>query len=156
KSFRLNDFESHPPVAPVFWAFRIMVATGLAMLVAAWWGVIKLRRGGLPGVWLMRILTAMTFSGWVGVLSGWYTTEIGRQPYLVSGVLKTADAVGPVSGGAVAVTLTLYLILYTILIGAYISAVFYLALKAGSPEAKRAEPAAHGPALIPGVRLENA
>lgn len=152
----LNDFESHPPVAPVFWAFRIMVATGLAMLVAAWWGVIKLRRGGLPGVWLMRILTAMTFSGWVGVLSGWYTTEIGRQPYLVSGVLKTADAVGLVSGGAVAVTLTLYLILYTILIGAYISAVFYLALKAGSPEAKRAEPAAHGPALIPGVRLENA
>ncbi|MEM6818969.1 MAG: cytochrome ubiquinol oxidase subunit I [Pseudomonadota bacterium] len=152
----LNDFDVHPPVAPVFWAFRVMVATGLAMLAAAWWGVIKLRRGGLPGVWLMRILTAMTFSGWVGVLSGWYTTEIGRQPYLVSGVLKTADAVGPVSGGAVALTLTLYLILYTILIGAYISAVFYLALKAGSPEAKSAAPAAHGPALIPGVRLENA
>ena len=59
-------------------------------------------------------------------------------------------------GLSVSMSLTLYLILYTILIGAYISAVFYLALKAGSPEAKRAAPAAHGPALIPGVRLENA
>ncbi|MEL7025114.1 MAG: cytochrome ubiquinol oxidase subunit I [Pseudomonadota bacterium] len=151
----LNDFPEHPPVAPVFWAFRIMVATGMAMLLVAWLGVWRLRKGGMPGTLLLRTMTAMTFAGWVGVLSGWYTTEIGRQPYLVSGVLKTADALGPVSGGAVALTLTLYLVLYAVLIAAYVSAVFYLALKAGTPAAKQAEPTAHGPKVIPGVALEH-
>ena len=152
----IDAFEDHPPVAPVFWAFRVMVGIGLAMLVTAWIGILTLRRGGMPGPRLMRAYVWMTFAGWVGVLSGWYTTEIGRQPYLVHGVLRTADAVGPVSGGAVALTLTLYLLLYAVLIAAYISAVFYLARKAGTPEAKQAEPTAHGPAVLPGVQPDHA
>ncbi|MEO1321298.1 MAG: cytochrome ubiquinol oxidase subunit I, partial [Pseudomonadota bacterium] len=88
---------------------------------------------------------AMTFSGWVAVLAGWYTTEIGRQPFLVAGVLRTADAVGPVSGAAVATTLTGYLVVYTALIAAYISVVFYLARQAGRPEVKDSAPTAYGP-----------
>jgi cytochrome d ubiquinol oxidase subunit I len=69
----------------------------------------------------------MTFSGWVGVVAGWYVTEIGRQPYLVSGVLKTADAVTKVPANMVLGTLVMYLALYFGLIVSYIWVVFYLA-----------------------------
>lgn len=146
----LNEFEGeHPPVAAVFWSFRIMVGTGMLMLLTAWASVWMLRRHGNPGVVIGRLLTVMAFSGWIGVLSGWYTTEIGRQPFLVSGVLRTADAIGPVTGAAVATTLAIYLALYSVLIVAYISVVYYLARQAGTPEAKRAEPTANGPQVVP-------
>lgn len=146
----LNDFEGeHPPVAPVFWAFRIMVATGMLMLLVSWLAVIQIKRKGMPGSVLTRILTLMTFSGWVAVLSGWYTTEIGRQPWLVDGVLRTADALGPVSGSSVATTLVVYLVMYTLLIMAYISAVFYLARQAANPAVKLSPPTAFGPAVLP-------
>jgi cytochrome d ubiquinol oxidase subunit I len=69
----------------------------------------------------------MTFSGWLGVIAGWYVTEIGRQPYLVTGVLKTADAVTKVPANMVLGTLIMYLILYLGLITSYIWVVFYLA-----------------------------
>ncbi|MEM7610733.1 MAG: cytochrome ubiquinol oxidase subunit I [Pseudomonadota bacterium] len=151
----LNDFVgSHPPVAPVFWAFRIMVATGMLMLMMSWIGSWQIKRAGLPGARVSRVLVWMTFSGWVGVLSGWYTTEIGRQPYLVDGVLRTADAVGNVSGAAVATTLTVYLVMYAVLIVAYISAVFYLARQAALPSTKQSAPAAYGPAVIPSRKPE--
>jgi cytochrome d ubiquinol oxidase subunit I len=151
----LKEFEgAHPPVAPVFWAFRIMVAIGLLMLLMSWWGSFQIKRHGVPAPWLMRGLAWMTFSGWVAVLSGWYTTEIGRQPYLVHGVLRTADAVGDVSGAAVATTLTVYLVMYSILIVAYISAVFYLARQAALPAVKKSPPRAFGPAVLPRVAEE--
>ena len=92
----------------------------------------------------------MTFSGWVGVLAGWYTTEIGRQPFLVTGVLRTADAVTGVPPGNIALTLGLYVLLYAVLISAYVSVVFYLARQAGLAEYKAAEPAAHGPRVLAG------
>ena len=94
----------HPPVAMVFWSFRIMVATGILMLVASWYALWALRRQREPSLWLSRGLVAMTFSGWIAVLSGWYTTEIGRQPYLVQGVMTTADALGPTPAGTVLTT----------------------------------------------------
>ncbi len=146
----LNDFiGEHPPVAPVFWAFRIMVMTGLLMLALSWWGAVGIKRNGVPAAFVNRALVWMTFSGWIAVLAGWYTTEIGRQPFLVDGVLRTADALGPVSGGAVAATLTAYLVLYAVLITAYISVVFYLARQAGLPESKAEEPTAYGPRVLP-------
>ncbi|MEL6870011.1 MAG: cytochrome ubiquinol oxidase subunit I [Pseudomonadota bacterium] len=146
----IDAFEgAHPPVAPVFWAFRVMVATGMLMLTLAWLGVFSLWRKGLPPTWLMRGFALATFAGWIGVLSGWYTTEIGRQPFLVSGVLRTAEAVGNVSGAAVATTLVIYLALYAVLIAAYISAVFLLARKAGTAAAKKADPVALGPQVLP-------
>ncbi|MFK8051350.1 MAG: cytochrome ubiquinol oxidase subunit I [Woeseiaceae bacterium] len=146
----LNEFEGeHPPVGAVFWAFRIMVMTGMLMLATAWVTTWQLKRRGEPGQLMTRVLTVMAFAGWVGVLSGWYTTEIGRQPFLVSGVLKTADAIGPVTGGAVATTLTIYLALYSVLIVAYISAVYYLARQAGTTAVKQTEPTALGPKVLP-------
>ncbi len=145
----LNDFVTeegeilHPPVAPVFWSFRIMVGTGLVMLLTSWIGMVWLwrqRSDGLPR-WLLGVLVLMTFSGWLATLAGWYTTEIGRQPWLVQGVMTTADALGSVPPGMVATTLLAYLFLYAALIVAYVSVVFYLARKAATGEpAQRAEP----------------
>ena len=82
-----------PPVAPVFFAFRIMVGVGVLMMLISWVAV-WLSRGqrSLPK-WMLQALVGMTFSGWLAVVAGWYVTEIGRQPYLVSGVLTTAQAV---------------------------------------------------------------
>lgn len=128
----LDEFKGeHPPVAPVFFAFRIMVGVGVLMLAVSWWAVWALRRGGEPSPWLARSLLAMTFSGWVAVVAGWYVTEIGRQPWLVQGVLSTADAASTVPGAMIAFTLAMYLTLYVSLILAYVSVVFHLARKAG-------------------------
>ena len=163
----VNSFEGkHPPVAPVFWAFRIMVGVGLLMLAVSWATTFQLApwkkiaptlpatRGSLPpegaaapavwqsqsrgpGLkgepvqeikrWQARVLVAMTFSGWVALIAGWYTTEIGRQPWLVAGVLTAADAASNVTAPRIALTLSVYLTLYAALIVAYISVVFYLA-----------------------------
>ena len=137
----LNDFEGrHPPVAPVFWSFRIMVGTGLLMLAVSWLGTWHWhRRQALP-TWLARTLVAMTFAGWVAVLAGWYTTEIGRQPYLVYGVLTTAQAASKVGVGMVGTTLAMYLSLYAALLAAYVSVVFHLARKAGHAGGPAADP----------------
>jgi len=147
----INEFpNAHPPVAPVFWSFRVMVGTGVLMLLVSWAAAWSLkRRSALPPI-LLKVLVVMTFAGWVGVLSGWYTTEIGRQPFLVTGVLRTADAVTSVPAGSIGLTLALYLLLYAVLITAYISVVFYLARQAGQAGAKTAEPAAHGPRVLAG------
>lgn len=143
----LNEFEGvHPPVAPVFWAFRIMVGTGMAMLLVGAWGAWRLVRRGTPSPWLARALVAMTFSGWVAVIAGWYTTEIGRQPWLVQGVLKTADAASAVPAPMIGLTLAGYLALYAVLLLAYVSVLFHMAGKAVvRPETPRAE----GPGLVP-------
>ena len=125
--------DQHPPVAPVFFAFRIMVGVGLLMLATSWLGVWQMRRQGQPHPWLARGLVAMSFIGWVGLIAGWYVTEIGRQPWLVYGVMTTAEAASAVPATTIAATLVMYLLLYVLLITAYISVVFHLARKATLP-----------------------
>ncbi|RFO98526.1 cytochrome ubiquinol oxidase subunit I [Rhodoferax lacus] len=119
----------HPPVAPVFWAFRIMVGVGLLMLAVSWLGSWQLRKNALQP-WLARVLVGMTFAGWVALLAGWYTTEIGRQPWLVQGVLTAAQAASQVPASNIAFTLALYLSTYAMLLFAYVRVVFHLARKA--------------------------
>ncbi|RWE85217.1 cytochrome ubiquinol oxidase subunit I [Mesorhizobium sp.] len=127
----LNDFAgNHPPVFPVFWAFRIMVGTGVLMLVVSWSAAFFLKRRHTLPKPLALVMVPMALSGWLATLAGWYTTEIGRQPWLVTGVLKTVDAVGPVAGSQVALSLAVYLILYALLLIAYLGVLVYLALKA--------------------------
>ena len=127
----LNDFiGEHPPVAPVFWSFRIMVGMGLLMLVLSWTGAWFLwRRGTLPKP-LFFAFAGMAFSGWIATLAGWYTTEIGRQPWLVQGLLMTADAVADLPGSHVAFTVAGYVLLYIVLLVVYLGVLTYLALKA--------------------------
>lgn len=117
----LNEFEGeYPPVAPVFYGFRVMVGVGMLMLLVSWLGSVYLLRGKKLPVWLSRTFVGMAFSGWVATLAGWYVTEIGRQPYLVSGVLKTADAVTQLPPSNIAFSFTLYLVIYAALLVAYI------------------------------------
>jgi cytochrome bd ubiquinol oxidase subunit I len=132
----LNDFVAedgtvlHPPVTAVFWSFRVMVGTGMAMLALSWLALFFMRRGrgieGLPRPVLWAFLP-MAFSGWLATLAGWYTTEIGRQPWLVTGVLSTDAAVGDVPPALVATTLIAYLVIYAALLVAYVGVLIYLA-----------------------------
>ena len=121
--------DQHPPVAPVFWAFRIMVGIGLLMLAVSWFNVWRMRRGRALAPWMARVLVAMTFSGWLALVSGWYVTEIGRQPWLVQGVLTAAQAASAVPAANIAFTLVMYLLLYAALLLAYVRVIFHLASK---------------------------
>ena len=141
----LNEFRGeHPPVAPVFWAFRTMVGMGVLMLAASWLGWWTYRRAGwraqaLPR-WLLWGLSGMTFSGWVATVAGWYVTEVGRQPFLVYGVLRTADAASAVPGGQIALTFVVYLALYAALTVAYVAVLKYMAEKPESPDPTLPDP----------------
>lgn len=126
----LEEFDVHPPVAPVFWGFRIMVGIGILMLITSWLSSFKLLKSKDLNKPLACALTAMTLSGCVATIAGWYVTEIGRQPWLVYGVLSTRDALGTVSGGMVFSTLIFYLATYIFLTIAYVSTLFYMAKRA--------------------------
>jgi cytochrome d ubiquinol oxidase subunit I len=117
-----------PPVAPVFFAFRVMVGMGFLMLLLSWYGAWRLRRPSVPRS-LLWCFAAFTFSGWVAVLAGWLVTEIGRQPWLVTGVLRTAEAVGEASGAEAGASLTGYLLIYTMLLASYMVVLTHLARK---------------------------
>ncbi len=125
----LDSFDYHPPVKPLFFGFRIMVGVGMLMLLVSWYTTYRVWRNQPMPKWHLMGLVAMTFSGWVATLSGWYVTEIGRQPWLVQGVLKTADAVTTVASANVGISLTIYLTLYAVLMVAYIRTLFFLAKK---------------------------
>lgn len=124
--------DNHPPVAPVFWAFRIMVGVGLLMLAVSWWSSLELIRKKSISTRTAKVLLAMTFAGWIALIAGWYVTEIGRQPWLVYGVLTAAQAASAIPAASIALTLSMYLALYILLLGAYVSVIFYLAKKAVS------------------------
>ena len=141
----------HPPVAPLFFSFRVMVATGFAMLFMSWGALVFMRRGRVPGEaispeglpkLMLYALVPMALSGWIATLAGWYTTEIGRQPWLVQGVVTTAEAVAEVPAPMVMGTLIVYLAIYAALLAAYVGVLVYLARKAamGQGGARPARP----------------
>ena len=130
----LDEFKgAHPPVAPLFFGFRIMVGTGLLMLAFSWGGLWLYRRRAwvaeaLPRPLLMG-LALMSFSGWLATVAGWYVTEIGRQPFIVYGLLRTADVASNVAAPTIALTLAGYVTLYLALIVAYVTVIKYMAEK---------------------------
>ncbi|MCX7693877.1 cytochrome ubiquinol oxidase subunit I [Tepidimonas taiwanensis] len=130
----LNEFiGAHPPVAPVFFGFRIMVGVGILMLLSSWCGWWMLRRRGwdprrLPRP-LLWSLSAMSFSGWVATVAGWYVTEIGRQPYIVQGLLRTAEVASSTPAPMIALTLAAYITVYLALIVAYVGVIAHMAGK---------------------------
>src|SRR6185503_15721115 len=124
----LEEFgDDVPPVAPVFWAFRVMVGTGILMLALSWTGSFILRKA--TPRWLLWAFAGFTFAGWVATLAGWLVTEIGRQPWLVTGVLYTADAVGDASGAQLGASLTAYVLTYSVLLISYVVVLTHLAGK---------------------------
>jgi len=124
-----------PPVAPVFYAFRIMVGIGLLMLATAYWGLLLRIRGRLHTTsTYQNACIAMLPAGFVAVLAGWTVTEVGRQPWVVYGLLRTRDAVSPsLTGSDVIMSIALYVVVYLIVFG---SGIFYMArlARAGPPE----------------------
>ena len=154
----LNDFVTedgevlHPRVSPVFWSFRVMVGTGMLMLLVSWTAsalILRKKRGveGLPKP-MLYLLVGMSFSGWLATLAGWYTTEIGRQPWLVHGVMTTKEAVADVPAPLVLSSLIAYLVVYAVLLIAYIYVIFFLARRMSRGEA--IEPRTpQSPAAIP-------
>ena len=126
----ISDFEGeHPPVAIVFWSFRVMVGIGSLMLLVSWWAAWVMLRGKDLGKPLLIIMSWMSFSGWIAVLAGWYVTEIGRQPWIIYGAVKTSEVVADHPPGIVLGTLISYALIYIFLLFSYIGAIMYLATK---------------------------
>lgn len=110
--------DEEPPVGMVFWSFRIMVGIGFAMLGIGLWSLYARARKRLyDAPWLHRAAILMAPSGFVAVLAGWITTEVGRQPYVIYGLLRTADAASPLDAPAVAASLLAFIIVYFTVFG---------------------------------------
>jgi cytochrome d ubiquinol oxidase subunit I len=111
--------DERPPAAWVFWSFRIMVGIGMLMIAT---GLIALvlffRKRLFDTAWFQYWCMALTPAGFIAVLAGWFVTEIGRQPYIVYGLLKTADAISPVSAGPIAISLLAFIVVYVLVFGA--------------------------------------
>lgn len=112
--------DERPPVATVFFSFRAMVGIGMLMLLLSWLSLFKLLRGSLfKSTKLLWALRLMWPSGFVAVICGWITTEVGRQPWVVHGLLRTRDASSLVPSSDVAFTLTMFIVVYTLFLGIY-------------------------------------
>lgn len=111
--------DERPPALWVFWSFRIMVGLGLLMMLTGLSAlVLYLRNRLFDTKWFQLWCMAMMPAGFIAVLAGWFVSEIGRQPYIVQGVLRTADAVSPVSGQPVAISLIAFFLTYSTVFGA--------------------------------------
>jgi len=108
--------RDRPPVTSVFYAFRLMVLIGLAMIGTGWVGAWLWWRGRLfETAWFLRPAANVWWAGFVAVICGWIVTESGRQPWVAYGILRTADAISPVPGGSVLTTLVLFVVVYGII-----------------------------------------
>jgi len=121
---------AHPPVAPVFFSFRVMVGIGMLMLALSWIGAWTLLRGRALPRWMLLGFAAMTFSGWIATIVGWLVTEIGRQPWLVYGVLTTAETASDVPASSIATTFVGYALVYALLLVSYLVVLTQLARSA--------------------------
>jgi cytochrome d ubiquinol oxidase subunit I len=144
------DRKDWPPVAIVFWAFRIMVGLGMLMLALAvfsLWARVRHRLYDWP--LLHRFALVMGPAGFVAVIAGWVTTEVGRQPFTVHGLLRTADSVSPLQAPAVAISLLAFIVVYFIVFGA---GVFYiLRLMSHSPHRGEEGPERGQPVRAAGI-----
>jgi len=143
--------EDQPPVAIVFWSFRIMVGIGFLMLGVGVFGLWARVRGTLyEAKWLHRAALLMGPSGLVAVLAGWITTEVGRQPYTVYGLMRTSESASPLSAPAVGASLIAFIIVYFFVFGAGVFYILRLMGKAPKPGDKGIS-AADGPIRTSGL-----
>ena len=127
----------------VFYAFRLMVAIGFAMVATGWIGAWLWWGGRLFDTrWVLRPAANVWWAGFVAVIAGWIVTESGRQPWVVQGVLRTADAISPVPGGSVLTTLLLFIVVYGVI---FSMGIYYInRLIHHGPTGASVEPAEHG------------
>ena len=125
--------ENRPPAEIVFWSFRIMVGLGLMMFALGLWSLLaRLRRRLYDWRWLHRFAVAMGPAGFVAVIAGWVTTEVGRQPWVIYGLLRTKDAVSPIASPGVTGSLIAFVLVYFAVFGA--GTLYILRLMAKAPE----------------------
>lgn len=141
--------DQRPPAFLPFWTFRIMVGLGVLMLLLGLWSLwARFRKTLFSSKWLHRTALLMGPSGFVAVLAGWYTTEVGRQPYTVYGLLRTSDSLSNVDAEAIGASLLAFIIVYFVVFGA---GVFYI-LRIVSKTPEGAEPELHdGPTRAAGI-----
>jgi cytochrome d ubiquinol oxidase subunit I len=142
-----------PPAAVVFWAFRIMVGLGIAMIGLGLWGLVLLRKGPERSKPFLMACVAMGPAGFVSVVAGWVVAEVGRQPWVIYGVMRTADAVSPIRAGQVSASLLGFMAVYAVVFG--VGALYILRLMAEGPEAGAHEPTP-GVQRAPGSALAKA
>ena len=125
--------EDRPPVFIVFWAFRVMVGLGLLMIALGLWGAWLVWRtpGPEQNRWYLRFAVAMGPAGFIAVISGWIVAEVGRQPYVIYGILRTADAVSPVGAGQVTASLLAFMSIYAVVFS--VGVLYILRLIAAGP-----------------------
>jgi len=141
--------DERPPALIPFFTFRIMVGIGLLMLVVGLWSLwARWKKTLYTSTWLHRAALVMGPSGFIAVLAGWFTTEVGRQPYTVYGLLRTSDSLSPVEAPAVGASLVAFIIVYFIVFGA---GVFYLFRLFGRPPEGDQGDAHEGPHRAAGI-----
>ena len=147
----LNEWppEDRPNVGIVFWSFRVMVGLGMAMMAvgfASLW--LRWKRRLFQQRWLSPIVIAMGPAGLVALLAGWVTTEVGRQPYTVYGLLRTADSLSPIGAPGVATSLAAFVVVYLLVFGAGVT--FMLRLMAKPPLPGETGPDVNAPTFAAG------
>ncbi|MDB5410282.1 MAG: cytochrome bd quinol oxidase subunit 1 apoprotein, partial [Rhodospirillales bacterium] len=144
-----------PNAAIIFWSFRLMVGIGFLMLGIGLWSLWARWRGRLfESRWLHRMAVAMGPAGFVAILSGWVTTEVGRQPFTVYGLLRTADSIAPIGLPGVATSFAVFAVVYFVVFGSGV--MILLRMMARPPQSGEADPT-HEPirtaGLMPGPVL---
>jgi cytochrome d ubiquinol oxidase subunit I len=148
--------ENRPPVEVVFWSFRVMVGLGMLMLLLGIASLVaRATRRLYESRWLLRFALVMGPSGFVAVIAGWITTEVGRQPFTVYGLLRTADSVSPLAAPAVATSLIAFVIVYFTVFG--MGTWYLLKLMSKAPQPHESDPPnvpAHAAGITPAPALE--
>lgn len=135
--------ENEPPVTIVFWSFRVMVGIGFAMLGVGLWSLWARYKANLyDNRWLHRTTVLLAPTGFIAVLAGWITTEVGRQPFTVYGVLRTSDSLAPIAAPAVATSLLAFIVVYFFVFGA---GVLYILRLMSKPPSLQQEALRQGP-----------
>ncbi|MGB8720496.1 MAG: cytochrome ubiquinol oxidase subunit I, partial [Desulfobacterales bacterium] len=145
-----------PPVASVFWSFRNMVGIGTLMILTGLVGlVLFLKKRLFDTRWFQYWCMAMAPAGFIAVLAGWFVTEIGRQPYIVFNVMRTAEAVSPLDGAPIAISLAAFVFTYGFVFGA--GSYYIVKLIRKGPDTEEDLYGSHGvkePPLVTGMVAE--
>jgi cytochrome d ubiquinol oxidase subunit I len=141
--------DQHPPVGIVFWSFRIMVGLGSLMALLGLWSLVaRARRRLYDWRWLHLLALAMGPAGFVAVIAGWVTTEVGRQPWVIYGLLRTRDAVSPIAAPAVTGSLIAFVIVY---FAVFAAGTWYILRLMSAPPAEGEPAPAHMPIRSAGI-----
>ena len=141
--------ENRPAVEVIFWSFRVMVGLGLLMFTLGAWSLLARLRGKLyEWRWMKRFAVLMGPAGFIAVIAGWITTEVGRQPFTIYGLMRTAESASPLAAPAVGASLVAFVIVYFSVFG--MGSWYLLRLMSRAPQPHEPEPA-NAPAHAAGI-----